>query len=73
MDISTGGPFRSIQQPEAPYNDPEMRWAVNHAINRQQLADIGMQGAGDYTVLPFQTSRTRSTSTATICCGVSSR
>ena len=38
---------------EAPYNDPEMRWAVNHAINRQQLADIGMQGAGDYTVLPF--------------------
>ncbi len=38
---------------EAPYNDPEMRWAVNHAINRQQLAEIGMQGAGDYTVLPF--------------------
>ncbi len=36
-----------------PYNDPEIRWAINHAINRQQLVDIGYQGAGDTTLLPF--------------------
>jgi peptide/nickel transport system substrate-binding protein len=38
---------------EEPYNDPEMRWAVNHAINRRQLVEVGMQNAGDFTVLPF--------------------
>ncbi len=38
---------------EEPYSDPEMRWAINHAINRQQLVEIGMQNAGDFTVLPF--------------------
>ncbi len=38
---------------EPPYNDPEIRWAINYAINRKQLAEIGMQGAGDFTTLPF--------------------
>jgi peptide/nickel transport system substrate-binding protein len=38
---------------EEPYSDPEIRWAVNHAINRRQLVEIGMQNAGDFTVLPF--------------------
>ena len=38
---------------EAPFDDPEVRWAVNHAIDRQQLVDVGWQGAGEYTLLPF--------------------
>ena len=38
---------------EEPFNDPEIRRAINHAINRQQLVEIGMQNAGDFTVLPF--------------------
>ena len=38
---------------EPPYSDPEIRWAVNYAINRRQLVEIGMQNAGDFTVLPF--------------------
>ncbi|NKB71185.1 MAG: hypothetical protein GKR89_29285 [Candidatus Latescibacteria bacterium] len=38
---------------EPPYSDPEIRWAVNHAINRQQLVEIGMSNAGDFTQLPF--------------------
>ena len=38
---------------EEPFADPEIRWAINHAINRQQLVEIGMQNTGDFTVLPF--------------------
>ena len=38
---------------EEPFDDPEIRWAINHAINRRQLVEIGMQNAGDYTLLPF--------------------
>ncbi len=36
-----------------PYDDVEVRWAVNHAINRQQLIDIGQDGAGKIAELPF--------------------
>ena len=38
---------------EPPFNDPEIRWAINHAVNRDQLVEFGMQNAGDHTVLPF--------------------
>ena len=38
---------------EEPFNDPEIRWAINHAIDREQLVRIGWQGAGEYTLLPF--------------------
>ena len=38
---------------EAPFDDPEVRWAVNYAIDRKQLVDVGWQGAGEYTLLPF--------------------
>lgn len=37
----------------APFNDAEIRWAVNHTIDRKQLVDIGYQGAGEGTLLPF--------------------
>lgn len=36
-----------------PYNDPEIRWAINHSINRQQLVEIGYRGAGDTTLIPY--------------------
>ena len=38
---------------EEPFNDPEIRWAINYAIDREQLVDVGWQGAGRYTLLPF--------------------
>ena len=40
---------------EPPFDDPDIRWAINHALDRQQIVDIGWQGAGDYTLLPFPT------------------
>lgn len=36
-----------------PYNDPDIRWALNHAINRKQIIDVGFQGSGEFTVLPL--------------------
>ena len=38
---------------EEPFNRPEVRWAINYAIDRQQLLEVGWQGAGSTTVLPF--------------------
>lgn len=38
---------------EEPFNDPQIRWAINHAIDRDQLVSIGYQGAGETTLLPF--------------------
>jgi peptide/nickel transport system substrate-binding protein len=38
---------------EPPFDDPEVRWAINHAINREQLVEVGWMGAGKPSVLPF--------------------
>ena len=38
---------------EAPWSDPEMRRAVNYAIDREQLVEIGWQNSGDWTLLPI--------------------
>lgn len=38
---------------EEPFSDPEFRRAVSCAIDRQQLVDIGWQGAGEPTLVPF--------------------
>ena len=32
---------------EAPFADAEIRWAINYAIDRQQLVEVGWQGAGN--------------------------
>ncbi|MCY4606212.1 MAG: ABC transporter substrate-binding protein, partial [Gemmatimonadetes bacterium] len=37
---------------EAPWSDPEMRRAVNYAIDREQLVAIGWQNSGAWTLLP---------------------
>ncbi|MGH2534482.1 MAG: ABC transporter substrate-binding protein [Thermomicrobiales bacterium] len=36
-----------------PWNDPEIRWAISYAIDRDQLAQFGYRGAGEPTVLPY--------------------
>ena len=36
-----------------PYDDPDIRWAINYAIDRAQIVKIGYQGAGDATLLPY--------------------
>jgi peptide/nickel transport system substrate-binding protein len=36
-----------------PFNDPDIRWAVNHAIDRKQLVELGFKGDSQATVLPF--------------------
>lgn len=38
---------------KAPFNDPEIRWAINHAINRDQIVQVGYRGAGEKTVMPY--------------------
>ena len=38
---------------EAPFDDAEFRWAINYAIDREQLVEVGWQGAGRPTLLPF--------------------
>lgn len=36
-----------------PYNDKDIRYAVNYAINRPQIVEVGYEGAGVTTDLPF--------------------
>ena len=38
---------------EAPFSDVKVRRAINYAIDREQLVEIGWQGAGTATLLPF--------------------
>lgn len=38
---------------QPPYNDKDIRWALNYAINRKQIIDVGFKGSGEYTVLPL--------------------
>ena len=37
----------------APWNDPEMRWAISYAIDRDQLVEFGYRGAGEPTLVPY--------------------
>jgi peptide/nickel transport system substrate-binding protein len=36
-----------------PFDDPDIRWAINHAINRKELVKVAYKGGGDFTLLPF--------------------
>jgi peptide/nickel transport system substrate-binding protein len=38
---------------QPPFDDPEIRWAINHTINREQIVQFGYQGAGEGTTLVF--------------------
>lgn len=37
----------------APWDDPEMRWAISYMIDRDQLVEFGYRGAGVKTKAPF--------------------
>jgi peptide/nickel transport system substrate-binding protein len=36
-----------------PWTDPEIRWAISYAIDRDQLVKFGYRGAGEPTLLPY--------------------
>ena len=36
-----------------PWDDPEMRWAISYAIDRDQLVQFGYRGAGVATEVPY--------------------
>jgi peptide/nickel transport system substrate-binding protein len=38
---------------DGPFTSKEMRWAVSYAIDRQQMLDVALEGAGTLTELPF--------------------
>ncbi|MFN8523640.1 MAG: ABC transporter substrate-binding protein [Chloroflexota bacterium] len=38
---------------KAPFDDPEIRWAINHALDRKQVAETVYKDAGEISVLPF--------------------
>jgi len=38
---------------KAPFDDKDIRWAINYVIDRKQIVEVGYQGAGEPTLLPF--------------------
>ena len=36
-----------------PFNDPDIRWAINYCIDRKQIVSLGYREAGEVTLLPF--------------------
>ncbi|HEY66178.1 MAG TPA: ABC transporter substrate-binding protein [Caldilineae bacterium] len=38
---------------EPPFNNPDVRWAVSYAIDREQLVQVAYEGAGQATTVPF--------------------
>jgi peptide/nickel transport system substrate-binding protein len=43
----------ALNSMKAPFDDPEIRWAINHTIDREQIVQFGYQGAGEATTLVF--------------------
>src|SRR5215472_15452469 len=46
----TGLGFNDMKEP---FNDPDIRHAINNVLNRDEIVKIGYQGAGDSTVVPY--------------------
>ena len=38
---------------DGPFTNKDIRWAVTHSVDRQQMLDVGLQGSGILTDLPF--------------------
>lgn len=38
-----------------PYNDPDIRWAINYAIDRKQIVEFAFSGAVPEALLPYPT------------------
>jgi len=43
----------SFNNSEPPFDEPDIRWAINHAIDRDQLIQFGYGGAGVKTIYPW--------------------
>ncbi|HVC35568.1 MAG TPA: ABC transporter substrate-binding protein [Chloroflexota bacterium] len=37
----------------APFDDPTIRWAIDHVVNRDELVAVGYDGAGESALLPY--------------------
>jgi peptide/nickel transport system substrate-binding protein len=48
--------YLGFNDSQAPWNDPDLRWAINHAINRDQIVQIGFQGDSAKAILPLETN-----------------
>ncbi|MEE2659194.1 MAG: ABC transporter substrate-binding protein [Candidatus Latescibacterota bacterium] len=46
-------PSLGFNNQEEPFSDSNVRWAINHALNREEIIEIGWQHAGEYSLLPF--------------------
>jgi peptide/nickel transport system substrate-binding protein len=46
----TGLGFNDMKEP---FNDPDIRHAINNVLNRDEIVKIGYQGAGESTVVPY--------------------
>ena len=38
---------------DGPFSDKNVRWAVSHTIDREQMLDVALEGSGILTALPF--------------------
>ena len=38
---------------KAPFDDPEVRWAINYALDRKQVNDVVYKGSQEVSTLPF--------------------
>jgi peptide/nickel transport system substrate-binding protein len=52
LDISTVTTL-DFNDSKPPFNDPDIRWAINHTLNRDQIAQIGAHGLTSKVMLPF--------------------
>ena len=43
----------SFNDMKPPYDDPEIRWAINYAIDRKAIVDVGFQGQSTETLIPL--------------------
>jgi peptide/nickel transport system substrate-binding protein len=46
-------PVLGFNDSKPPYNDPDLRWAVNYAINRDEILKIAYKGGGEAALVPF--------------------
>jgi peptide/nickel transport system substrate-binding protein len=52
LDISTVTSI-AFNCSRPPFDDVDVRWAVNHAMNRDEIVSIGSHGIGEKTMLPY--------------------
>jgi peptide/nickel transport system substrate-binding protein len=52
VDIATVTSL-SFNCSKPPFDDPDIRWAINHALNRDEILATGAHGIGAKVVLPF--------------------